>query len=145
MTTTNTLECSSAGDIRFSALRASVTFNGKFDTIENHYQLAKRFGEMGEQKYNHWRDAKGKKPTYMYIKDKLISLDYTLAFYDLLWVKYLDQNPELVKYANQYTYFSDKFMRRNGIVSQSRSIHKYVKFGRDYIINQHKDFLDLFV
>lgn len=35
------LECSTAGDKRFSAFYAKVSVNGKFDSIENHYQWTK--------------------------------------------------------------------------------------------------------
>ena len=36
------LECSSKGDKRFSAFYAFVEFNGKYDSIEHHYQNCKR-------------------------------------------------------------------------------------------------------
>ena len=36
------LECSSKGDKRFSAFYAFVEFDGKYDSIEHHYQNCKR-------------------------------------------------------------------------------------------------------
>src|SRR3990172_1530265 len=50
-----TLECSNAGDPRFSALNARVIILGTMDTIENHYQLAKRFDD---KQAPDWRTAK---------------------------------------------------------------------------------------
>lgn len=55
-----TLRCDSQGDKRFSALYAQVVVEGKLDTIENHYQLAKRF--EGKPAPTTWRAAKGRRP-----------------------------------------------------------------------------------
>ena len=68
MTQKNILEVSSNGDKRFSALNAKVKINGKTDTIENHYQLAKRFKNEAPPK--NWKDAKGRKPDWFVVDGK---------------------------------------------------------------------------
>lgn len=56
------LECSSAGDKRFSAMCAYIDFQGKSMTIENAYQQAKVYCVDGKWvRPTSWRDVKGKK------------------------------------------------------------------------------------
>lgn len=139
--TKNKLECSSKGDKRFSALYAKVTFYGVYDTIENHYQLAKRFGD-GKPKT--WKDAKGKKPTHLCINNRWnIDIKYSRGFYDLLWVKYFEENPDLAQYVSNFDEFSDMFKSKDAFVCQADSIEKYVKYGKKYIMKEHKELVDL--
>lgn len=100
------LECSSKGDKRFSAFYAQVTVNGVLDSIENHYQLSKRFGEF---KPSSWRDAKGRRPTHFVVGDKSFDMKYFSMWYTTLWLKYLRENPDLLAYINQFDRFTDMF------------------------------------
>ena len=61
------LECSSKGDKRLSAFYSKVNVFGKVDSIENHYQLCKRFNNFVPSS---WRDSKGKVPTHFVVKGK---------------------------------------------------------------------------
>lgn len=88
------LECSSAGDRRFSAFYAIV--DG--DSIENIYQASKVFedGSTGL----HWRQAKGK---------KAINQDYCNQLYSRLWDQYIDEHPELLSILKMATGVTDKY------------------------------------
>lgn len=91
------LECSSAGDKRFSAFFARVqAFDNR--TIEEIYQHAKVFkdGVTGLS----IREAKGKLPENI----KAVSL-----LYKLLWKQYITENPELIPTLLQYKGLSDRF------------------------------------
>lgn len=133
------LECSSKGDKRFSAFFAYVEIFGKNNSIENHYQLCKRFGDKVPKG---WRDAKGKKATHFVLKGFEYDVKYLSGWYDLLWLKYLDKNPELVEFAKQYDDFNDIFKGKNTINCQADSIRKYIKQGRDFIIEENKELLN---
>jgi hypothetical protein len=89
------LECSSAGDSRFSAFYARL-WSG--NTIEEIYQAAKIFedGSTGL----HWKDAKGKTPI------NIVEVRY---LYSWLWNTYIRENPELVEVLLGATGLSDKF------------------------------------
>lgn len=52
-------------------------------TIENHYQLCKRFGDFAPES---WRDAKGKTPTHFHLCGVDYDLKYLSDFYKLLWI-----------------------------------------------------------
>lgn len=119
------LECSSKGDRRFSAFYAKVEVNGKTDTIENHYQLAKRFDDGFVPK--NWRDSKGRKPSHFEICNKKIKLENSVKFYDRLWEKYLDDNPHLVAVLSEYDDYSDMFKSKNARVCQADSIRRYMR------------------
>ncbi|MBN3376243.1 hypothetical protein CF087_20620 [Clostridium botulinum] len=134
------LECSSKGDKRFSAFYARIKLFDKCDSIENHYQLSKRINDFVPKT---WKDMKGKKPTHIHINGKDYDLKYTIAFYELMWVKYLDKNPDLVEYAKQFDDFHDIFSSRRAAVCQADAIRDYVKNGREYLLNKHKDFIKL--
>jgi hypothetical protein len=132
------LECSSKGDKRFSAFYAKVKVFGKYDSIENHYQLSKRFGDFVPTT---WKDAKGKTPTHFEVNGKQFDLKYLSMWYDLLWVKYLDEHPELVEYAVQFDDYSDMFKGKS-INCQADTIRKYIKQGRQRIIDDCREFIE---
>lgn len=136
----NNLECSSKGDKRFSAFYAELRVFNKYRSIENHYQLSKRIGDFIPET---WKDVKGKTPTHIHIDGFDYDVKYTEAWYELLWVKFLDQNPELVEHANQFDTFSDMFKSKKAIVCQADTIEKYVKEGRQSILEKHKEFIRL--
>ena len=140
----NILECSSKGDKRFSALYAKVEVNGIEDTIENHYQLSKRFTTLfGVIVPKVWTDAKGKAPDYFEVNGKPFELKYLPNFYALLWVKYLDQHPELVSYARKFDDYHDIFKSKNSVVCQADVIRQYIKEGRQSILDECKEFTRL--
>jgi hypothetical protein len=123
------LECSSRGDKRFSAFYAYVEFNGIYANIETHYQACKKFNRPVTK-------PKGHKPDYIEINGKTFEIKYLTPFYKLLWVKYLDDHPELVGYASEFDDFHDMFKGKNTINCQADVIRQYVKDGRESIINE---------
>ena len=133
------LECSSKGDKRYSAFYAKVNVFGKYDSIENHYQLCKRFGNFIPSS---WRDAKGKIPTHFNLKGKDIDINLLGQFYSLLWVKYLDENPELVEYASQFDEFNDIFKGKS-LNCQADVVRKYIKQGRKSILEECGEFIEI--
>lgn len=137
----NILECSSKGDKRFSAFYAKISIFGVFDSVENHYQLSKRFyGENGEVIIpKSFRDAKGKQADYFEVKGIQFPIEYLNSFYKLLWVKYLDANPSLVKYASTFDEFTDIFKGKS-MNCQADVIKQYVKEGRSSIMKECKIF-----
>jgi hypothetical protein len=142
------LECSSIGDKRFSALYAKVKAFNKVDTIENHYQLAKVFD--GHYQGSHWSDIKGKKSK---VKEmtltgiRLNGIDYNLKFlsqwYSLLWLRFLDKRPEHVKFLSQFDDFSDVFKGKGTENCQADVIRKYIKQGRESIIEECKELISI--
>lgn len=124
-----TLECSTSGDKRFSAMVAKVSVNGVLDTIENHYQKSKVFLDKDGYYYtvNTSKDAKGKKPVAFKIGDYYLPLSYGAMFYDLLWYKYLKANPALELVLEQYDDYSDKYKSKKAYNCQADSIRKYMR------------------
>lgn len=100
-----TLECSSAGDKRFSALYAMVTFDGKRQSIEKHYQNCKRTED-------NFLPGKGTRVHHIVIMNKQLPPTMLTPFYRYLWWLYFKENPELAKYARQFDNFNDKFRGR---------------------------------
>jgi hypothetical protein len=135
------LECSSKGDRRFSAFYAKVAVHGEIASIEEHYQLCKRFGNEVPDSV---RSAKGRKPTHFALGGKRYHVKYLSAWYKLLWVKYLDEHPDLVAYASGFGDFSDMFKGRS-VNCQADVIHQYVKEGRKSILAELnvKEFVEL--
>lgn len=134
------LECSSRGDKRFSAFYAKINLFSKYDSIENHYQMSKRINSYVPKT---WRDIKGKKFTHFNINGVDYDLKYGIAFYELMWVKYLDENIGLVNYAKQFDDFHDMFKSKKSYVFQADVIRDYIKKGRGYIIDKHEEFINL--
>jgi hypothetical protein len=97
------LECSSRGDVRFSAFRAVIASRG-FTSIEQLYQSAKKFPPgPGVDIFGHmanWREAKGKHG---------LNQDEVAALYETLWREYLVENRFLVRVLTAATGLSDMF------------------------------------
>lgn len=133
-TNMKTLECSSAGDRRFSAMYARVHAFNTLDTIEGHYQKCKRTSDGKIP-------GKGRKVAYISLNGTHYPPHFLTPFYKLLWCKYLDQHPELVKYLKQFDNFTDKF-RGRAINCQADVIRQYVQQGRASILQDCKVLID---
>ena len=121
-----TLECSSRGDRRFSALFAKVTIKGKEKSIEEWYQEAKRTADGKKA---------GKGKPFDYIVDPFSGVTLppndAADLYRGLWVTYLNKNPDLVEYAKGFDEFSNAF-KGNGLENNPEEIiEAYVKGDRD--------------
>lgn len=88
------LECSMAGDSRFSAFGAKL--DGK--PIEFYYQAAKVF-EDGSTGLG-WREAKGR---------KAVNADEVSRLYEDLWRLYMELNPELYEVLVNASGLQDKY------------------------------------
>lgn len=100
----STLECSSRGDKRFSALYARIAIHGRIDSIENIYQSCKRTS-------NGSVPGKGKSFAYFvcpYCGLQFPAEDISDLYYGL-WIAYFKQNPELLAYAANFNDFHDMF------------------------------------
>lgn len=128
-----TLECSSKGDNRFSALYARVYLFDKWDTIENWYQLCKRFNGKAPSTF---KEAKGKRPSFLMINRQRIDKDYLTQWYKYLWLEYLDRNPHLVEYASEFNKFNDHFRTKSTINCQADVIEQYVQEGRMSLVRE---------
>jgi len=91
------LECSSRGDVRFSAFHARVRNIGNF-TIEHLYQAAKVFpdGSTGLG----WRQAKGR---------IAVNAEWCGKYYSHLWDWYIYENQHLLPVLREATGLSDMF------------------------------------
>lgn len=119
------LECSTAGDKRFSAFYAKVKLFGKWDTIENHYQSSKMFMVNGQMQQVD--NPKGKKPTCVVVQNQFLDVKYLTPFYNLMWFMYLDNNPELVSYLSRFDSYHDRFVGKNTLNSQAEAIRMYMQ------------------
>lgn len=133
------LECSSKGDKRFSAFFAETSVFNRKNTIENFYQLSKRFGY---ERPSTWKDAKGRRITHFHIEGFDYPKEMIGQWYKVLWVKYLDTNPQLVEYAKQFDDYSDKFKGKSKNC-QADVIRQYIKEGRKSIMDECQPFLRL--
>lgn len=78
------LECSTAGNLKFSAFYATLkSHQGR--TIEEVYQASKVFEDGSTNLF--WREAKGRKP---------VNYGYTRQLYSSLWDQYIKENPDLI-------------------------------------------------
>lgn len=140
------LECSSKGDIRFSAFYAKVECLGKIDTIENHYQNAKRAEDgsyVTKGSYTHhfvlninYKDIS---------REFIFDAKYLTAFYKMLWVKYLDNHKTYVEYAATFDDYHDMFKGKNTINCQTDVIRQYIKQGRESIITEIQELNNLII
>jgi hypothetical protein len=90
------LECSSAGDSRFSAFSAIVNCR----SIEEQYQAAKVFADAPTGPGLHWKQAKGR---------RAINQAEVAALYSRLWDKYIANRPDLLEVLKTATGLSDCF------------------------------------
>lgn len=145
------LECSTKGDIRFSAFGAEVELFGKTATIEEHYQLAKRFvggdGKVFTPKSIY--DVKGKNNkikdkelTWIVVGSCVFPPEFRVEFYKLMWLKYLDQNPELLAYASRFDDYNDIFKGKS-LICQADCIRQYIKEGRHTMVKDVESFARL--
>jgi len=97
------LECSSAGDRRFSAFYARLR-GREGQTIEQLYQGAKVFscGSTGLS----IKEAKGLRP---------VNGREVRALYAALWDEYIAENPDLIPVLLAATGLADRFGRRGGV------------------------------
>ena len=130
------LECSSKGDKRFSAFYANIEIFGRYTNIERHYQSCKRFNDPTIIK------AKGKKPDYIVLDGRELNCKYLTPYCKLLWCKYLDENLGLVEYASQYDDYNDIFKGKS-INCQADVIRQYIKQGRETIIDEGRELIDI--
>ncbi|MFE8701091.1 DUF6977 family protein [Cytobacillus sp. FJAT-54145] len=138
---TQVLECSSKGDKRFSAFFAWVTIFGVNNSIENHYQLSKRFGTDPAPK--HWKECKGKKPTHFVVNGEPFDMELFSLWYKYLWLVFLDKRPDLVAFASQFEDFTDMF-RGKSVNCQADVIKQYVKEGRASLLRDIEPLLTAF-
>ena len=115
-------ECSSRGYKPASAFYAKVKCFDKLDSIENHYQSVKR------DKYGN-KVKKGQRVDHIEIYGRHLSPVYLTPFYKLLWVKYLDNNPNVVEYLSNFDDYNDMF-KGQSINCQADVIRQYMKQGR---------------
>lgn len=94
------LECSSAGDKRFSAYYARIKGRGN-QSIEEIYQAAKVFscGATGLS----IKEARGKRP---------INIRECHDLYSRLWDEYIQENPHLLKVLVEASGLCDRFGQR---------------------------------
>lgn len=121
------LECSSRGDRRFCALFAKITINGKEQSIEEWYQTAKRTAD-GK------KSGKGKPFDYIvcpFTGDKLPAKDAP-DLYRGLWITYLNKNPDLLMFAEQFDEFTNGFSGENIENNYNEIIAAYVKGDREH-------------
>ncbi len=120
---TRTLQVHSKGDKRYSPMFATVTVNGRRDTIENHYQSAKVF--EGGRRSKGWKEARDFKkaglrqtgwniaglelPTRQLTPHMFAPDDFGVQYYTLLWAKFAKSHPELIEYASEFEAFEDPY------------------------------------
>ena len=101
------LECSSAGDKRFSAFFAKIKGRGN-KTIEEIYQGAKEFREEDGSVTSGYsiKEAKGLKP---------INGPAVHALYGQLWDEYIAENPNLLPVLHAASGLCDRFGRAGSV------------------------------
>ncbi|RXZ77984.1 hypothetical protein EBB07_28405 [Paenibacillaceae bacterium] len=145
------LECSTCGDQRFSAFGANVEAFGKEDYIEFHYQLSKGFNvndnlenisikSNWSKKMKYVNSIKGIDFDYAIINNKPYKKELIHQWYHLLWIKYLDQHPELVDYLKLFDDYNDVFKGKS-VSCQADSIRKYIQDGRKSLIDECEELL----
>jgi len=131
----NNLECSSKGDKRFSAFYANVEAFGVYQSIENHYQDCK-YKDSGS------KCKKGEKVDYIKLGGRKLKPKYLTPYYKMLWIKYFDNNPELLEYVKDFDSFSDMFKGKS-INCQADVISELVKSGREYVLKDCKELINI--
>lgn len=144
------LECSSKGDMRFSAFGAEVEMFGKVATIEEHYQLSKVFMDRDKTfRPQSIYDVKGKnsktKDMEMFcieVNGQYFPPDYRKEFYLLMWLRYLDAHPDYVEYLSYFDDYNDIFKGKSAIC-QADAIRQYIKDGRASVVREINDFANM--
>lgn len=144
----STLECSTKGDARFSAMWARVSVNGVVDTIENHYQKSKVFKIDGNivrpktiNEAKNWQH-KGNKPIAFVLGKFTYPVELLSMWYESLWWKYLMEHKDLYKYACGFDTFTDSYKRKNTMNCQAEVIEYAVKNGLKELYKKLKPFFD---
>lgn len=123
------LECSDRGDKRFDPEFARVKIGRREETIANLFQEVKQ----SEVDQGYRRGRRVSQVVDPFTGDKISSREMPWI-YRGLWMTYFNQNPELVKYAEQF----DKFSNINGRQSlegrYDEIIEAYVKGSRERYI-----------
>lgn len=148
------LQCDSRGDQRYSPFFCPVSAFGVVKSIEDHYQTAKVFvGTDGRLVHpQDWREAKQydkagwTRHDHFRLPDGRFCPARFLIFgwYAALWVKYLDEHPELVEYARQFDEFADRF-KGTFPLCQADCVRLYVKQGRAALVDRCREFLSWLV
>lgn len=151
------LECSTAGDINFSPFGAFIEVYGNRASIEEHFQIAKGFRKkhsdgtnvldrngkfVYERESERFMKAKGRPADVLLIDDLVLNPALLGQWYKLLWLKYLDANPDLVLYLNNFDVFNDCFSHGNP-VNQGAVITTYIVKGRQALIDEAILLLDV--
>lgn len=102
------LECSSAGDSRFSAFHARLKYLGN-QSIEELYQAHKIFSDGATGL--HWRVAKERQRRGQMI----LNMDACRIYYSVLWNSYIAENPELLPVLVEATGLSDMYGRKGHV------------------------------
>lgn len=152
------LQCHSKGDKRFSPLFCWIEAFKINDTIENHYQKSKIFIFDEEEKSpkdwyeaKTWQDAikkgsvefKRNEEEFILPNGRRYPIKYQVyGWYSSLWLKYLDQKPELVEYASGFDDYVDIF-KHSFPLCQADCIRLYCKQGRQALLDTCCEFLEL--
>lgn len=120
------LQCHSRGDRRFSPFFCLVKAFGTVDSIENHYQCAKRFEgcppPLNWQAVRDWK-CWGFEQTGWLLGSYRLPVksnergngfaidDWGVQFYIALWHRHLSERPEKVEFARLFDEFEDPFKR----------------------------------
>ena len=141
-----TLECSTKGDPRYSAVCAKI--NGI--SIENRYQLCKRFFKDGcilhpssFKEAKHWQYKIYSFLLDFMVNDQPYSLECLSMYYNALWYVYLTKNPELINNAQKFNSFTDCYRKNNTKNCQADVIALVVNKGIDELKRQSGFFIDL--
>lgn len=145
-----TLEVSSIGDKRFSALYAKVSVCGKVNSIENHYQTSKVFLDENnnEIQFDSFKEVKKAQRNKKYtligfkLKGKFYKKENLTLWYKSLWYKYFLNNKNLIVVLNSYDHFTDKFTASNTVNSQA-NVCKQIRYkGINSLYQDIKGFLE---
>jgi hypothetical protein len=120
------LQCHSRGDKRYSPFFCFVKAFGKVDSIENHYQRAKRFEgcpvprnwaavrdcQRRGFKQIAWQIGSYRLPVKSNERGTSFAIgDWGIQYYIALWHRHLSEHPEKVEFARQFDDFEDPFKR----------------------------------
>jgi len=148
------LYCDSKGDSRFSPFFTYLEAFGVRDSIEEFYQKSKVFVKDDELvSPRNWQEAKHYQkpvkfggaglprwpefvlPNGVYCPNRF----HVFGWYASLWLKYLDQHPELVDHARGFDEYVDRF--KGGFpLCQADCVRLYVKAGREALLEHCVDF-----